>query len=135
MRGTRFYDRRDEAALRLLIDTGARASEVVGMAVADFDLRASTATLLGKGDRFRSVPFGPQTARALDRYVRARRQHRHSASPQLWIGERGPWTYDSLADALGVRAEAAKVDGLHLPTCCGTRSRTAGSPLAARRPV
>lgn len=112
--GTRYYDRRDLALLRLMIDTGARASEIVNLTVADIDLKACTARVIGKGDRVRVIPFGVQTARALDRYLRARRQHRQAAgSDRLWIGERGPWTYDGLGDALAERAKAAGVEGFH----------------------
>lgn len=112
--GTRYYDRRDTAVLRLMIDTGARASEIVNLSVTDIDLKSCTARVIGKGDRVRVIPFGTQTARALDRYLRARRQHRRAAgSERLWIGERGPWTYDGLGDALEERAKAAGVEGFH----------------------
>lgn len=112
--GTRYYDRRDAACLRLLIDTGCRASEVVNLRLEDVDLRASTIRVVGKGDRVRIVPFGPGTARALDRYLRARRQHRLAGTTdRLWIGERGPWTYDGMTDAIGERAKDAGVDGFH----------------------
>ena len=47
---------------------------------------------------------GPKTVRALDRYVRMRRHHPHAASHRMWIGERGHWTYDGMADALRTRA-------------------------------
>lgn len=111
--GTRFYDRRDLAVLRLLIDTGARASEVVNLELVDLNLATGTIKVHGKGDRFRIVPFGAQTSRALDRYIRARRQHPHAASKRLWIGERGPWTYDGMADALRTRAHDAGVPEFH----------------------
>ncbi|HRY08354.1 MAG: tyrosine-type recombinase/integrase [Actinobacteria bacterium] len=113
--GTRYYDRRDMAILRLLIDTGARASEIANLTLSDVNLKTSEISVVGKGSRLRVVPFGAQTARALDRYLRERRQHRHAAhSERLWIGERGPMTYDGIADALEVRAEAAGIDGFHM---------------------
>ena len=111
--GTRFYDRRDLACLRLLIDTGARASEIVNLGLVDVNLSAMTVTERGKGDRIRSIPFGTNTARALDRYLRMRRQHPHAASDRLWIGERGPWTYDGMGEALRTRAKQAGVDTFH----------------------
>src|SRR3546814_14518368 len=42
--GKEFRDRRDEALVRLMIETGARAGEVVAMAVADVDLRSEEHT-------------------------------------------------------------------------------------------
>lgn len=111
--GTRFYDRRDLACLRLLVETGARASEVVNLRLSDVNLSAGTITVTGKGDRVRTVPFGTSAARALDRYLRARRQHPYAASERLWIGERGPWTYDGMSDALRTRARGIGLDNFH----------------------
>lgn len=112
--GPRYIDRRDMAMLRLLMDTGARASEIVNLKMGDIDLREGVATVTGKGNRVRLVPFGPTTARMVDKYLRARRQHRLAGTTdRLWIGERGPMTYDGLADAMGERAKAAGVVGFH----------------------
>ena len=70
--------------------------------------------LRGKGGKGRSVPFGSQTARAIDRYVRVRRAHRLAGTPALWLGDRGkPFTYDGLHKSLGMRATMAGVDGFH----------------------
>ena len=107
--------RRDEAMLRLMLETGARAGEVVAIGRADVDLAAGTAIIRrGKGGKGRSVPFGPQTATAIDRYMRLRIHHRLAASPALWLGDRGRgFTYDALHKTLGERARAAGLDGFH----------------------
>ena len=48
-----------------------RAGEVLGMQLADVDLTRGLATVRrGKGGKGRVVPFGPQTAAAIDRYMR-----------------------------------------------------------------
>jgi integrase/recombinase XerD len=112
--GKGFRDRRDMAALRILLDTGARASEVVGLQVGDVDIKAQMITLHGKGDKVRRVHIGPQTIRALDRYERERKLHRHSALPAYFLSQRGAWSYDGLADALAERAKAAGVEGFHI---------------------
>jgi integrase/recombinase XerD len=66
----------------------------------------------GKGGRGRAVPFGPQTSRALDRYLRARRSHRLADTPALWLGDRGKaFSYDALHKTLGERARAAGIEG------------------------
>ena len=58
------------------------------------------------------VPVGAQTARAVDRYLRARRAHRLAQGTQLWLGERGKgFTDDALDNALAGRAETAAVTG------------------------
>lgn len=84
--GRDFTALRDTAMLRFLIDTGVRRSELAGLNVTDVDLRERVARVMGKGSRPRVVPFGSRTALALDRYLRARRQHPWATSPNLWLG-------------------------------------------------
>src|SRR5919106_3315808 len=50
---TSFYGRRDEAVIRLFVDTGARLAEVAGLEVEDLNLDVGTVALLGKGRRVR----------------------------------------------------------------------------------
>ncbi|MDP9444129.1 MAG: tyrosine-type recombinase/integrase [Actinomycetota bacterium] len=113
--GRDLRERRDEAILRLMIETGLRAGEVVALVVADVDLMAGTAVVRrGKGGKGRVVPFGPQTARALDRYLRTRRSHRLAGTAALWLGDRGKeFTYDALHKTLKMRAAMASIDGFH----------------------
>lgn len=113
--GNTLWDRRDEAILRFMVETGCRAGEVAVMALSDVDLPAGIAIVRrGKGGKGRSVPFGPQTTRALDRYVRARRAHRLAASDLLWLGDRGKaFSYDALHKTLAMRADIAGVPGFH----------------------
>ena len=114
--GKEFMDRRDEAIVRLMIETGLRAGEVIAMQVADIDLQQGRATVRrGKGGKGRVVPFGAQTATAVDRYMRARRAHRLSASNSLWLGGGGQtFSYPGFNRALKRRAEAAGIPGFHL---------------------
>lgn len=111
--GTELRDRRDEALVRFMAETGCRAGETVAMSVADVDLSAQIAIVRrGKGGRGRSVPFGPQTGRAIDRYLRTRRQHRLAEAPALWLGDRGKtFSYDALHQSLGLRAQKAGIEG------------------------
>ena len=111
--GRELRDRRGEALLRLMIETGVRAGEVVALGTGDVDLSTGTAVVRrGKGGRGRVVPFGPQTARALDRYLRARRGHRLADTPALWLGDRGKaFCYDALHKTLGERARTSGIEG------------------------
>ncbi len=113
--GSDMRDRRDEAIVRFMAETGARAGEVVDLNVSDVDLRAGTAVVRrGKGGKGRTVPFGPQTTRALDRYLRARRAHRLAAGDALWLGDRGKaFTYYALHKSLAMRAERAGIADFH----------------------
>jgi integrase len=111
--GPALVDRRDEAIVRFMLETGARAGEVVGLALADIELVGGTAVVRrGKGGKGRVVPFGPHTGRAMDRYIRLRRGHRLSGSSQLWLGDRGKkFSYDGLYKALKGRAQEAGIAG------------------------
>ena len=114
-KGNEFRDRRDEAIIRLMIETGMRAGEVCALTVADVDLPQGLVTVRrGKGGKGRIAPFGPQTARAIDRYLRARRSHALSDAPALWLGDRSKnLAYYGLHAALKSRAEQAGLTKFH----------------------
>jgi integrase/recombinase XerD len=107
--------RRDEAIIRLMLETGARAGEVVSIELPDLQLPQGTVIIRrGKGGKGRVVPFGPEVALSMDRYLRARAGHRLAASDALWLGDRGKqFTYDALHKTLGERAKAAGIEGFH----------------------
>jgi integrase/recombinase XerD len=113
--GKTFRDRRDDALVRLLAETGIRAGEAIALHTADVDLATGAALVRrGKGGKGRLVPFGPQTGRAIDRYLRARRTHRLADTPTLWLGDSGRGlSYDGLYAALRGRAELAGIKGFH----------------------
>ena len=94
--GKAFEDRRDSAVMWLFIDTGCRLGEVAGLDVADVDLDLNVITVIGKGDRTRTVPFGAKAGQAIDRYLRARLRHPNSGSGALWLGAKGRMTDSGL---------------------------------------
>jgi site-specific recombinase XerD len=116
-RGPDMWHKRDEAILRLMFTTGARAGEVVAMQVNDLNLRSVPPTVIirrGKGGKGRMIPLAVETAAAIDKYLRARKTHRLAADPALWLGDRGKeFGYDALHKSLGWRAELAGVPGFH----------------------
>lgn len=110
--GGTFEQRRDTALLRVLIDTGARVSEIAGLKLDDVDLDAGpsgTITILGKGRRVRLLPLGVKSVRALDRYVRGRASHPHAAEPWLWLGTKGLLTDSGVRQLLERRGEDAGI--------------------------
>ena len=115
-RGKRFTDRRDEAIVRLMAETGLRSGELVGMGLDDVNLGRGLAVVRrGKGGTGRVVPFGPQTGAAIDRYLRVRHTHRLADGEQLWLGADNwrPFSYFGLRHALQRRAELAGIKGFH----------------------
>lgn len=56
--GTKLEDRRDAAILTLLLDTGIRRAELVGIAITDVDFDHSTVLVVGKGGRQRMIAVG-----------------------------------------------------------------------------
>lgn len=115
-RGKSLKDRRDEAIVRLMAETGVRAGELLALSVADVDLNRGLAVVhRGKGGKGRVVPFGPQTGAALDRYIRiARRELRLTDGGPLWVGAGGrTFGYHGMQEGLKARAVTAGVAGFH----------------------
>ena len=113
--GKEFRDRRDDAIVRLMAETGMRAGEVIGLAVDDVDLSRGLVTVRrGKGGKGRVAPFGAPTGVAIDRYIRMRRSHLLADTTTLWLGDRGKgFNYDGLHKSLKYRAELAGLKKFH----------------------
>jgi integrase len=115
-KGSTFRDRRDEAIVRLMAETGMRATECVDLNVSDVDVARGVAIVhRGKGAKGRVVPFSPETAAALDKYLRTRRTHRLAGDAALWlgVGHRSFGGYTALYRALCYRATLAGVTDFH----------------------
>ena len=85
--------------------TGIRLSELAGIRYhaddterSDLDLWQREITIRGKNGKARIVKIDYQTARTLDRYIRARARHAQAWRPQLWLGvnNRGPMTANGI---------------------------------------
>ena len=84
---------RDHAILETLYGTGVRVGELAAMNLRDWDPKAASARVLGKGGKERVVPLGRPVLDALDAYL----PHRHallakSKAPDadaLWLSTRG----------------------------------------------
>lgn len=113
-RGNDFEARRDTAIFRLLLDSGLRVAELIGIAVPDLNFDQDVALVLGKGRRQRAAPFGNRTGEALRRYLRIRAKHPLAARTEaLWLGRRGPMTDSGVRQMMERRGEQANVPGLH----------------------
>jgi site-specific recombinase XerD len=99
--------RRDEAILRVFMDTGARRAEVLGLRIEDIDLDRGILSVTGKGSRTRLVSIGDATIRALDRYVRLRARKPGADVPWLWLGRKGQLGETGMAGLIRARGQAA----------------------------
>jgi site-specific recombinase XerD len=111
--GRDFTSRRDTAIILLLVDTGMRRAECVGMTLDDVDLDQRIVWVLGKGRRPRALPIGRKTAQGLDRYLRVREGHRLAHLPHLWVGRNGPMTPSGIYQVVHDRARAAGLPAMH----------------------
>jgi site-specific recombinase XerD len=111
--GTDFEDRRDNAMIRLFLDSGMRRGELAGLRIEDVDLDQEAAVVMGKGRRPRACPFGHKTGQALDRYMRARAKRLDASEPWLWLGKRGRLTETGVEQAVKRRGRAAGLPDIH----------------------
>lgn len=77
---------RERALFLVMLDTGARAEEIVNMDLSDVNIADGTIAIReGKPRRDRMVYIGPQTRKALLRYIKGERR----ANNPLWLSEKG----------------------------------------------
>ena len=113
-KGSNFEDRRDTAIIRLLVDTGMRRGELLGISTDDLDLDQNVAFVMGKGRRQRVCPFGAKTATAagprLCAHALAIRMPRVS---RLWITRLGPMGASGVSIMLRRRSKEAGIQPVH----------------------
>jgi len=104
---------RDRAIVLVLLDTGLRASEALGLTVGDIDLGTGNVMVhQGKGGKDRMVYLGPRTRRELIRYWRERDGLLDDAP--AWMDQRGKalryWglrqMFERLSERSGVKITA-----------------------------
>jgi site-specific recombinase XerD len=113
-KGQDYESRRDAAILRVFIDSGARLAEVTNIRFTpddeetnDVDLEQGTMRVFGKGRRWRLVPLGNRTIKAVDRYLRKRAQHPQAHQPWLWLGLKGKMTESGVRQVIRRRGRQA----------------------------
>jgi site-specific recombinase XerD len=111
--GRDFAALRDNAIIRLFVDTGMRRGELAGLAVEDIDFDQDVAYVIGKGSRSRACPFGAKTGQSLDRYLRERAKRPEQALPWLWLGKKGRLSESGVRQVIGRRGEEAGLGHIH----------------------
>lgn len=106
----RFSGVRNRLIIILLYDTGLRASEALGIRLADIDMPARSIQVIGKGGRPRHVCFGRQVAVELQTYLARRGNIKNH--PWLFVDEWGTnrLTYDGLRHAMERLADRAGLE-------------------------
>jgi site-specific recombinase XerD len=98
---------RDKAIFFTLLDTGARASELCGLDLADVEFASGTVTVKhGKGGKGRTVFIGRKTRRAIRAYLKTRTDN----NPALFVTQFGErLNYTGLRELLRRRAKDARI--------------------------
>lgn len=106
---------RDRALLLVLLDTGIRVSEFVGLTLDRTHLQDEHPWLeiswqTSKGKKAREVGLGRLAAQALRRYLRVARHPRNPSNQAVWIGRNGePLTISGVGQAM---KELGKMAGI-----------------------
>jgi integrase/recombinase XerD len=106
---------RDRALFELAYSSGCRASELLGLSLADMDIEERTARVLGKGDRERLALFGETAAAALREWIdRGRPALVRGEHAALFVNARGgPLSRDGFWRIVRRRGESVGVQGAH----------------------
>ena len=81
--------RRDRAIFEVIYGCGLRVSEAVGLNICDVSLEKGWLTVMGKGSKERSVPFGPPARQAIEAWLSDRPGVTQSSSAPLFVNFRG----------------------------------------------
>jgi integrase/recombinase XerD len=109
---------RDRALLEVMYACGLRASEAVGLAVADVDLEEGMLRARGKGSKERVVPIGSSAMGAVQAYLRRGRPALagNRGEPELFVNHRGGrLTRQGLYKIVQGHARGAGLDELMSP--------------------
>jgi site-specific recombinase XerD len=112
--GKGLWERRDLAMIRVAAATGVRVGELCALEIGDVDLQTRTIVVRkGKGNRSRVARIDPETAAAVDRYIRARGKHKLGHLAALWLTRFGPMGISGAQAMLPRRCAQAGVPVMH----------------------
>ena len=111
-----FLGRRNRMIVMILLDTGIRAGELLGLTLEDIDTKHGGLRIRsGKGDKERVVRLSRKTLKmtrlylGMDTHPRDRAVHRGKSSMFMVSEERRPLTYDGLREAIAHMARLADI--------------------------
>jgi site-specific recombinase XerD len=133
--GETLHHRRDEAIIRLMVETAIRSGEVVDLQLDDVDLIGRLITVRrGKGGRGRVIPIGQTTTEAILVYLDDREKHPLLTRPTCGWAAAASGSAAKDSSARYAAAPCAPESTASGPTGSGTPPPTAGSPPAAPSP-
>jgi site-specific recombinase XerD len=80
------HPRRDETIVLFLLDTGVRVSELCNLKMSDLDLQGRRCTVIGKGNKRRTIHFGKTAGKFLWQYLR---EQTRDADDPVFLSDRG----------------------------------------------
>ncbi|MHB9024015.1 MAG: tyrosine-type recombinase/integrase [Armatimonadota bacterium] len=134
---TGFAGIRDTAMILVLLDTGVRLSELLGLRLDDVDLGLAQMKVLGKGRKERMLPISPVVRRAFVKYL----AHRAALQPDttaLWLCDEGTeFTMWAFVNEIRRLATKGQVLGVHVHrfrhTFASEYLRQGGNPAYLQR--
>ena len=131
-----FRTERDRAIAGLMLFSGLRSAEVLGLQITDIDIGRGWARVVGKGDKERRVPIDPEVAGLVQAYLLAERPE--TTERTLFVVAKGPHrgqplTYEGLRRVFRYHRERAGVPAGHphsLRHSFGTALAEAGVDLS-----
>lgn len=109
-----FYDLRDEFIVRVFCEAGGpRCSEVADLPLDGLDLGSDVIQICGKGGKWRTIALSAKTAKAADRYMRARKEHPYATSDRVVLGTAGPMGGNGIWQMIQRRCRQAAIEPLH----------------------
>jgi site-specific recombinase XerD len=107
-----FWNKRNYLMVWLALDTGLRRSELLGIEEKDINIDARTIRVLGKGNKYRTVPFGLATRKVLVKYLdKVKRMERLTEKIFFTIdGTAMPdRTFNRIIERIGVKAKISRM--------------------------
>ncbi|ADV66144.1 tyrosine-type recombinase/integrase [Deinococcus maricopensis] len=80
---------RDSAIVLMLLDTGLRVHELIGLKLEDLQFERGLIRVVGKGNKERFVPVGSKAMSATSAYLRRERKQRHPGVPHVFLSRSG----------------------------------------------
>ncbi len=100
---------RDKVLVQLLLLSGIRGSELVGIKIRDIDFLSHQLKVVGKGGKYREIPLKPELVETVKKYIVQRRWNPYYKSEYLLLGQRGPLGRDAVNQILARITKDAKL--------------------------